>query len=137
MGERIIEHQRLTYQTFLTYADKSGEAGTELVPDLATEVPSAENGGISPDGNVYTFHLKKGIKFAPPISTEATASDFKWTFKRMMKEPLAPATFFYTASSARRISSTARPRRSAATRWSTRTPCRSPSRGPTARSSWP
>jgi ABC-type transport system substrate-binding protein len=88
--------ERLTYQTFLTYAGKSGEAGTELIPDLATEVPTADNGGISADGKVYTFHLKKGIKFAQPISTEATASDFKWSFERMMKEPLAPATFFYT-----------------------------------------
>jgi oligopeptide transport system substrate-binding protein len=88
--------ERLTYQTFLTYASKSGEAGTELVPDLATEVPTADNGGISADGLTYTFHLKKDIKFAPPISTPVTANDFKWSFERMMKEPLAPATFFYT-----------------------------------------
>jgi oligopeptide transport system substrate-binding protein len=88
--------ERLTYQTFLTYADKAGEAGTQLVPDLATEVPTADNGGVSADGKVYTFHLRKGIKFAPPINTEVTASDFKWSFERMMKEPLAPATYFYT-----------------------------------------
>jgi peptide/nickel transport system substrate-binding protein len=88
--------ERLTYQTFLTYADKSGEPGTQLVPDLATDVPTAANGGISADGKVYTFHLKKGIKFAPPVSTEVTAADFKWSFQRMMKAPLAPATFFYT-----------------------------------------
>jgi ABC-type transport system substrate-binding protein len=88
--------ERLTYQTFLTYASKSGEAGTELVPDLATEVPSADNGGISADGLTYTFHLKQGIKFGQPISTEVTAADFKWSFERMMREPLAPATFFYT-----------------------------------------
>ena len=88
--------ERLTYQTFLTYAPEAGQAGTELVPDLATEVPSADNGGISADGKVYTFHVNKGIKFAQPISTEVTAADFKWSFERMMKEPLAPATFFYT-----------------------------------------
>jgi ABC-type transport system substrate-binding protein len=88
--------ERLTYQTFLTYADKPGAAGTRLVPDLATEVPSAANGGITQGGKVYTFHLKPGIKFAPPISTPVTASDFKWSFQRMMKAPLAPATFFYT-----------------------------------------
>ena len=46
--------ERLTYQTFLTYASDPGEAGTALVPDLATEVPSGENGGISADGKVYT-----------------------------------------------------------------------------------
>ena len=66
------------------------------MPDLATEVPTAENGGISADGKVYTFHLREGVKFAQPISTEVTAADFKWSFERMMKEPLAPATFFYT-----------------------------------------
>ena len=88
--------ERLTYQTFLTYASKPGEAGTELVPDLATEVPSAENGGISADGKVYTFHLRQGVKFAPPVDREVTAQDFKYSFERMMVEPLAPATFFYT-----------------------------------------
>jgi ABC-type transport system substrate-binding protein len=88
--------ERLTYETFLNYASKPGEAGAELVPSLATEVPSAENGGISTDGTVYTFKLKQGIKFAPPIDREVKAADFKWSFERMMKEPLAPATFFYT-----------------------------------------
>ncbi len=52
--------ERITYQTFLTYASDPGEAGTTLVPDLATEVPTAENGGISADGKVYTFHLRAG-----------------------------------------------------------------------------
>ncbi len=87
--------ERLTYQTFLTYASAPGEPGTQLVPDLATEVPSAENGGISADGKTYTFHLKKGVKFAPPVNREVTAADFKYSFERMMVEPLAPATFFY------------------------------------------
>ena len=66
------------------------------MPDLATEVPTAANGGISADGMTYTFHLKKGIKFAPPVNREVTAADFKYSFERMMVEPLAPATFFYT-----------------------------------------
>ena len=87
--------ERLTYQTFLTYANEPGEAGTQLVPDLATEVPTAENGGISADGKTYTFHLKQGVKFAPPVDREITAADFKYSFERMMVEPLAPATFFY------------------------------------------
>jgi len=88
--------ERLTYETFLTYASEPGEAGTTLVPSLATEVPSAENGGISADGTVYTFKLRPGVKFAPPVDREVTAEDFKYSFERMMVEPLAPATFFYT-----------------------------------------
>ena len=88
--------ERLTYQTFLAYKSDAGPAGTQLVPDLATAVPSATNGGISADGLVYTFHLKKGIKFAPPVSREVTAQDFKYSFERMLTQPLAPATYFYT-----------------------------------------
>jgi ABC-type transport system substrate-binding protein len=88
--------ERLTYETFLTYASEPGEPGAKLVPSLATEVPSAENGGISADGKVYTFKLRQGVKFPPPVDRECVAGDFKYSFERMMTEPLAPATFFYT-----------------------------------------
>ena len=87
--------ERLTYQTFLTYASAPGSAGTTLVPDLATEVPTVANGGISDGGRVYTFRLKKGVEFAPPVGRQVTADDFKYSFERMMREPLAPATSFY------------------------------------------
>jgi len=88
--------ERLTYQTLLTYASTTGEPGTKLVGDLATEVPSAANGGITQGGKVYTFHIKKGIKFAPPISRDVTAGDMKYSLERMLRSPLAPATYFYT-----------------------------------------
>jgi ABC-type transport system substrate-binding protein len=88
--------ERLTYQGLLTYVPEAGAAGAELAPELATEVPSAANGGISADAKTYTFHIRKGVKFAPPVDREVTARDFKYSFERMMVEPLAPATFFYT-----------------------------------------
>jgi ABC-type transport system substrate-binding protein len=88
-----IEHD--IYQGFLQYAHESGQAGTELIPCLATEVPNTENGGISADGKTYTFHLRKGVMFQPPVSREVTAADFKYSFERMMTEPRAPATSFY------------------------------------------
>ena len=88
-----IEHD--IYQGFLQYAHTPGEAGTELVPCLATEVPTAGNGGLSADGKTYTFHLRKGVKFQPPVSREVTAADFKYSFERMMSEPRCPATSFY------------------------------------------
>ncbi|HET6476656.1 MAG TPA: ABC transporter substrate-binding protein [Thermoleophilia bacterium] len=91
--DRQIEHD--IYQSFLQYAHEPGAAGTELVPCLATEVPSTANGGISADGKVYTFKLREGVRFQPPVSREVTASDFKYSFERMMKEPRAPATSFY------------------------------------------
>ena len=88
--------ERLTYEGLLTFASKPGEAGSQLAPSLATEVPTAANGGISADAKTYTFHIRSGVKFAPPVDREVTAQDFKWSFERMMVEPLAPATFFYT-----------------------------------------
>ncbi|MEI6724795.1 MAG: ABC transporter substrate-binding protein [Actinomycetes bacterium] len=88
--------ERLTYQQLLTYASTTGEPGTKLVGDLAAEVPSAANGGITQGGKVYTFHIKPGIKFAPPVSRDVTAQDFKYSIERMLKSPLAPATYFYT-----------------------------------------
>jgi len=88
-----IEH--LVYEGFLGYAGKPGDEGTVLIPRLATEVPSTENGGISADGTVYTFHLREGVKFQPPVNREITAEDFKYSFERMMSEPRAPATSFY------------------------------------------
>lgn len=93
--DRQIVHD--VYQGFLRYAPASGEAGTELVACLATEVPTVENGGISPDGRTYIFHLREGVKFQPPVNREVTAKDFKYSFERMLREPGAPGRSFYTS----------------------------------------
>jgi peptide/nickel transport system substrate-binding protein len=84
--------ERLTYEGLLSYVPEAGAAGSELAPELATELPTAANGGVSADGKTYTFHIRKGVKFAPPVDREATAKDFKYSFERMMVEPLAPTT---------------------------------------------
>ena len=91
-----IEH--CMYNTLLTYASAAGTPGTELVPDMATEVPTTANGGISSDGRTYTFHLRKGIKFAPPVDREATSADVKYSIERMMSPdttPVPPGTSFF------------------------------------------
>lgn len=79
------------FNTFLKYASGPGEAGTKLVPDLATALPQITNGG-----KTYTFHLRPGIRFAPPVNRAVTAEDFRWSFERMLRLPLAPAISFYT-----------------------------------------
>ncbi len=88
-----IEHD--IYQGLLAYAPKPGAAGDQLIASLATEVPSAANGGISADGKTYTFHLRPGVQFQPPVNRTVTADDFKYSFERMMASPRAPATSFY------------------------------------------
>ena len=34
------------------------------IPELVTEIPTLANGGISPDGKMLTFHLRKGVKWS-------------------------------------------------------------------------
>jgi len=41
------------------------------VPELATEVPTKANGGISSDGKTITYHLRKGVKWSDGASFNA------------------------------------------------------------------
>jgi peptide/nickel transport system substrate-binding protein len=47
------------------------------VPDLATGEPE-----ISADNKTITVHIKKGIKYAPPVNREVTTKDIKYAFER-------------------------------------------------------
>jgi peptide/nickel transport system substrate-binding protein len=47
------------------------------VPDLATGEPE-----ISADNKTVTVHIKKGVKYAPPVNREVKAADIKYAFER-------------------------------------------------------
>jgi len=83
------------FDTLLKWSSGPGEAGSKLIPDLATEVPSVQNGGISADGKTYTFHMRAGVKFAPPVNRELTAADWKYSFERMIAAPQAWGSYFF------------------------------------------
>lgn len=58
------------------------EPGTvELIPLLATEVPSLENGGITEDGLTYTFKLREGVTFHDGAAFNAEA--VKMSYQRL------------------------------------------------------
>lgn len=59
-----------------------GPDSPELLPSLATEVPSIENGLISADGLTYTFPLRQGVVFHD--GTPFTAHDVKYSWDRIM-----------------------------------------------------
>jgi ABC-type transport system substrate-binding protein len=89
-----IEHA--IFGNLLNYSSGPGAAGTKVVADMATVVPSVANGGITNGGKTYIFHIRPGIRFAPPVNREVTAADFVYSFQRMMSLPTAPAKGYYT-----------------------------------------
>jgi peptide/nickel transport system substrate-binding protein len=48
---------------------------TTTVPDLATELPTTGNGGISADGKTYTVKISKGAKWDSSPARQVTAAD--------------------------------------------------------------
>jgi len=50
----------------------------ELIPDLATQVPSLRNGGISRDGKTITYHLRRGVRWQD--GQPFTSADVAYTF---------------------------------------------------------
>jgi peptide/nickel transport system substrate-binding protein len=68
----------LLVRKLVSYRQTAGAAGGEVLPDLATDLPE-----ISADGLTYTFTLKDGIMFGPPLNREITSADFKFAFDRL------------------------------------------------------
>ncbi|MGH7267859.1 MAG: ABC transporter substrate-binding protein [Candidatus Rokuibacteriota bacterium] len=76
------EVQRLVFDGLLAIDDKG-----EYVPRLAAEVPTVENGGISADARVYTFKLRRDVKWQD--GAPFTAADVEFTWK-MITDPKVP-----------------------------------------------
>jgi len=81
--ERAYARQLLSYPTEYdpTLTSPGWKADTTPVADIATEVPSATNGGISADGLTYTFHIKPGVDWNTSPARQVTADDFLREFK--------------------------------------------------------
>jgi peptide/nickel transport system substrate-binding protein len=55
-----------------------GPGGPDLIPGLASEVPSVENGLISEDGLTYTFPIREGVTFHDGSQLTADVVKFSW-----------------------------------------------------------
>ncbi len=63
---------------------------TDLVPALAVEVPTQDNGGISEDGKTYNFTIREGVTFHAGGTLEP--HDVAYTFQRglLQSDPNGP-----------------------------------------------
>jgi len=64
--------------SFLLRNDERGN----YIPDLATQVPTLHNGGISRDGRQITVHLRRGVVWADGVPL--TAADWLFTYRAVM-----------------------------------------------------
>jgi peptide/nickel transport system substrate-binding protein len=56
-----------------------GEQAMTPVPDLADGPPK-----LTDEGRTYTFGLRKGVRYAPPLSREVRAEDFVYAVQRQL-----------------------------------------------------
>lgn len=71
--ERAYARTLYAYQS----STDTTKAGTPA-PDLAAAPPTVSN-----DGKTYTFKIKQGVKWAPPVNRAVTAQDFVYALGRM------------------------------------------------------
>src|SRR5690348_17021850 len=82
-----LEATDTVYIPLLTYAAKEGTAGTQLIPGLATALPT-----VSSDGLTYTMTLRSGIKYSD--GTPVQAADFTHAIERSIKISWGGSSFF-------------------------------------------
>ena len=88
-----IEPLWLVYTPLLTYPHVEGQAGAELIPGLAEDLPE-----VSEDGLTYTLKLRDGLKYSD--GTPAVASDFEHTVKRILNLESGGSAFYQTIEGA-------------------------------------
>ncbi|MFB6890620.1 ABC transporter substrate-binding protein [Kitasatospora sp. NPDC056327] len=72
---------RLLYRTLVTFKSAPGDAGNEIVPDLATDVGRPSDGG-----KTWTFTLKDGLKYED--GTPIRSADVKYNVERSFSPDL-------------------------------------------------
>jgi peptide/nickel transport system substrate-binding protein len=76
--EQYAQIFAISYDGLVTFAKTSGPASDAIVPDLATTIPTPQDGG-----KTYVFTLRKGIKFANGATV--TPDDVAASMTRLFK----------------------------------------------------
>jgi peptide/nickel transport system substrate-binding protein len=80
-----LEASRITYEP-LASVDKDGN----LVPILAAEIPTLENGGVAADGKSVIWNLKRGVMWSD--GEPFTAADVRFTYEYIVNPDVASAS---------------------------------------------
>jgi len=75
----VVYVSNLIFSKFVRHDD-----AMELVPDLIVEIPTHENGGISPDNLSYIYHLRPEARWHDGVPVTSRDVEFTW---RVMMHP--------------------------------------------------
>ena len=82
----------LLIRPLVGYKHQAGADGNTLIGDLATDVPTPTDGGLT-----YTYKLRSGVKFGPPVSREITSKDVAYALQRLANpKDGGQYSFYYT-----------------------------------------
>ena len=77
-------------RTLFSYSGRPArDGGAELRPDLAIGMPE-----VSADALTWTFRIRPGVRYAPPIDREIVAADFVRTMQREARLPNTQADIY-------------------------------------------
>jgi peptide/nickel transport system substrate-binding protein len=84
---------------FSVKAGATFEDAIKIRPDVAVQVPTRRNGGLSADHRTYTIRLRGGVLWNTPVPREVVAGDFVRGIKRLCN-PASPsgAVAYYTST---------------------------------------
>ncbi len=83
---QAAEADWISYTGLVTYAHTSGTASGQVIPGLATALPT-----VSADGKTYTATLRKGLTYS--TGAPVKASDFAYSVERSLKIPWGGSSF--------------------------------------------
>jgi peptide/nickel transport system substrate-binding protein len=78
LGDWFGIADNLLVRTLIGYTHQPGGPGNVPVADIATNVPKPTNGG-----KTYTFSIKQGVMFSPPVSRQVVCNDFVNAMQRL------------------------------------------------------
>ena len=103
-------YSNLMLRSLVGYKHLPGAAGNETIGDLATEVPTPTDNGLT-----YTYKLRDGIKLGPPVNRAVTSKDVAYAMNRLANpKDGGQYSFYYTDIVGWDAVATARRRRSPA-----------------------
>ena len=81
-----VQLLQATCLKLLNFPDKSGPAGLVPMPEAAQSLPL-----VSADGTTYTFKIRPGLRFSPPLNEPVTAQTFKHSLERAFNPKMKDA----------------------------------------------